>query len=133
MTNDAESEDPRLNVSGIKFWPVKWFYSEEFWKNIAVNVYSAAVIAVFSLTLLDVARRIEAGVTPDIFVPIVLGILAIVAPPLAIALVYIIAVHKKASRQERRELIWVSGVIILFAVGGVSWVIVGSIRNLIGS
>lgn len=131
MTDEAMPQGPRIKVSDIKFWPVKWIYNEEFWKNIVVNVYSAAVVAIFSLTLIEVARQTEQGIEPQILVPITLGFVAIVVPPLAIALPYLVRVDKDAPLEERRTRLWVTVVIVLMAVVGMSWVLVRSITNII--
>lgn len=130
-TMGEEPQGPYIKLDEAPYAPIRWLANEEFWKNVTINVYSAAVVAVFTVTLVSIAQMIKAGQYDNLFIPVAAGIAGIAGPPMLVLICYMIHQHNKLPKEGKRMAMFIFAVNIVISIVGVSAVIVLGISNII--
>lgn len=132
-TAKEEPEAPSIKLSDAPFAPVRWLVDVDFWKDVTLNVYSAAVIAVFTVTLGSIAQLFQTQQYGLIILTAFMGLVAIGAAPLLTLYSYVIYRRKHIPQKDRRTTIIVFAFNMLISLVAVSVVIVFGINNILNS
>lgn len=131
-TPAEEPERPFIKLSEAPYPPIRWLADADFWKNVTVNVYSAAIVGVFTVTIVSIAQMIKDQQQSDrIIMTAFAGLVAMVAPPLLTLFTYGIRRHKQLPKKERLTTVAVFAVNILLSLGAIAVVIIMGVNNII--